>query len=94
MFPLSQMSRGYAVCRKVEGEGPQATRLKRLGICEGRVLEVVQAGDPMILRVIGTSIGLSRKLAGLVLVETPANHPAASAPVSKTSAELLATAKQ
>ena len=100
MVPLSQMSRGIAVCRQVEGDGTHTTRLKRLGICEGRSLEVMQAGDPMILRVIGTSIGLSRQLASLVLVETPvahptpAPHPVVPAPFTKPPAELLATAKQ
>ncbi len=76
MIPLSQMSQGRAICRQVEGDGPLASRLKRLGICEGRPLEVVQAGDPMILRVIGTNIGLSKQLAELVTVEIPASVPA------------------
>jgi Fe2+ transport system protein FeoA len=52
----------------VEGDGPEVTRLKRLGVCGGRRLEIVHAGDPMILRVAGTQIGLSRQLARSVYV--------------------------
>ncbi len=73
MIALSQMTPGNAVCRHVDGAGSHATRLKRLGICVGRTLEVVQAGDPMILRVVGARIGLSKQLASLVTVEPSAN---------------------
>jgi Fe2+ transport system protein FeoA len=57
------------VCLCVEGDGPEVTRLKRVGVCGGRRLEIVHAGDPMILRVAGTQIGLSRQLARTVFVE-------------------------
>jgi len=45
-----------------------ATRLKRLGICEGRQLQLVQSGDPLIVRVVGCRVGVSRSLAEQVLV--------------------------
>lgn len=69
MMSLASSSRGWAVCLHVEGDGPEVTRLKRMGVCTGRRLEVVQTGDPMILSVAGTRIGLSRQLAGVVFVE-------------------------
>ncbi|MGD9854202.1 MAG: ferrous iron transport protein A [Planctomycetaceae bacterium] len=67
--PLSSTMRSSVVCRQVDGDGPEVTRLKRMGICVGRRLEIVHAGDPMILCVAGTRVGLSRKLAACVLVE-------------------------
>ena len=66
---LSHATSGSYRCVDVTGEGEQVTRLKRMGICSGRRITVLQTGDPMILRVVGTRIGLSRDLAGSVVVE-------------------------
>ena len=38
-------------------------RLEVMGLCAGRALEIVRCGDPMIVRVLGTRIGLARSLA-------------------------------
>ena len=46
------------------------TRLKVLGICEGREIRLIQNGSPMVLEVLGTSIGISRKLAEGILIQT------------------------
>lgn len=46
------------------------TRLKQLGICSGRRIQLVKAGDPLILRVLGSRIGLSRRLAQFVIVQS------------------------
>lgn len=70
MTPLSSISNGDVRCLSIEGDGPEVVRLKRLGICSGHRIRVVQAGDPMILEVIGSRIGLSRQLARQVMVET------------------------
>jgi Fe2+ transport system protein FeoA len=49
-----------------------AIRLKSLGICVGREVQLVQAGDPIIIRVLGTRVGLSARLAtGVVVSPTP-----------------------
>ena len=45
-------------------------RLEVMGVCAGRTVEVVQAGDPMIVRVLGTRIGLAAVLARSVHVQT------------------------
>ena len=66
---LDGAAAGCLRCVRVEGDGPEATRLKRLGICEGQVVEVVQIGEPMIVRAAGTQVGLSRRLAHQVSVE-------------------------
>jgi len=47
---------------------PELERLKSMGICLGRTLEVVKAGDPMILKVYGTRIGISARLAEQIQV--------------------------
>jgi Fe2+ transport system protein FeoA len=41
-------------------------RLESMGLCVGRVVEVVQSGDPMIVRVLGTRIGLAAAIARCV----------------------------
>ena len=43
-------------------------RLMSMGVCEGRTVEVVQTGDPLILKVFGSRIGVSARLAERVLV--------------------------
>lgn len=78
MTPLSSVSHGAFRCHSIEGEGVEVVRLKRLGICAGHRIEVVRAGDPMILEVIGTQIGLSRRLASRVLVESVEERAAAN----------------
>lgn len=66
---LSDVSRGLVRCHSVEGTGDEVVKLKRLGICGGHDIDVVQANDPMILLVLGTRIGISRQLAARVMVE-------------------------
>lgn len=69
MTSLSDITSGTARCLSIEGDGAEVAKLKRLGICAGRQLRVLQAGDPMILEVVGTRVGLSRRLAGRVIVD-------------------------
>jgi Fe2+ transport system protein FeoA len=45
-------------------------RLAVLGLCVGRTIEVVQSGDPVIVRVLGTRIGLAAALARSIHVAT------------------------
>lgn len=59
---------GSSDCIGIQVDGDDAVRLKRLGICEGRVIEVIATGDPMIVQVGGSKIGLSRRLATSVFV--------------------------
>jgi len=53
----------------IEAAGPDHVRLEVMGLCPGRIVEVVQAGDPMIVRVLGTRIGLAASLARSVRVD-------------------------
>ncbi|HUI07060.1 MAG TPA: FeoA family protein [Verrucomicrobiae bacterium] len=58
-----------AVIRRVEAEDDSMDRLKALGICIGRQVELVKRGDPLIVRVFGSRLGISARLADRVLVE-------------------------
>lgn len=43
-------------------------RLKSMGVCVGRRLMMIRAGDPMIVKVLGSRIGISARLAERVQV--------------------------
>jgi Fe2+ transport system protein FeoA len=58
-----------AVVRSIETEDAESQRLKMLGVCVGRRVELVKGGDPLILRVFGSRLGLSAALAARVRVE-------------------------
>jgi Fe2+ transport system protein FeoA len=58
-----------AVVRRIEAEDDSMDRLKALGICIGRQVELVKRGDPLIVRVYGSRLGISARLANRVLVE-------------------------
>jgi Fe2+ transport system protein FeoA len=61
--------RQCAVVRRIETDGDDVERLKTLGICVGRRLEVVRIGDPLVVRVFGSRLGLSASLASRVWLE-------------------------
>jgi len=52
----------------VAGNPELQVRLKRMGICDRRTITVLQAGDPMILSVVGAKVAVSRYLAECVQV--------------------------
>jgi Fe2+ transport system protein FeoA len=62
-------ARVCAVVRSVETDDEETQRLKTLGVCVGRRLEVARAGDPLILKIFGSRLGLSAELAKRVQVE-------------------------
>ena len=55
-----------------------AARLMALGLCPGRKVEVVKQADPLIVRVVGTRIGISARLAATVSVRPPNDAAAVS----------------
>jgi Fe2+ transport system protein FeoA len=65
-----------AVVRHIESEDEEIQRLKTLGICVGRRVELLKAGDPLIVRVFGSRLGLSAELAARVWLEvcSPPEH--------------------
>lgn len=71
---LDQLATGVcAIVHHVEASDDDMRRLMSLGICAGRRLELLQRGDPMILRVFGSRLGISRRLAERVQVQ-PCEH--------------------
>jgi Fe2+ transport system protein FeoA len=58
-----------AVVRRVDAGDDDMGRLMALGVCAGRSLELVQHGDPLIVRVLGSRLGVSARLAARVFVE-------------------------
>ena len=58
-----------AVVRGVATDDEDTQRLKTLGVCVGRRLELVRAGNPLILKIFGSRLGLSAELAMRVTVE-------------------------
>jgi Fe2+ transport system protein FeoA len=70
-LPLSEIREPGLFCiQSVSDDGEMSLRLKRLGLCENRRVEVLVAGDPMVVRVVGSRVGLSRELARLVAVDS------------------------
>ena len=62
-------ARVCAVVRRVDTDDEDTNRLKTLGICLGRRVELVRVGDPLILKIFGSRLGLSASLAQRVHVE-------------------------
>lgn len=58
-----------AVIRRIETDGEEIQRLKSLGLCVGRQIKVVKTGDPLIVKIFGSCIGLSASLARCVWLE-------------------------
>lgn len=70
-IPLTQLQPGLpATISEVHADPAETIRLMGLGICAGRRLHVLKAGDPLILRVYGTRVGLAASLAAHVHVQT------------------------
>ena len=58
-----------AVVRSIATDDEDTHRLKTLGVCVGRRVELVRAGNPLILKVFGSRLGISAELAARVQVE-------------------------
>ncbi|QDS99042.1 FeoA family protein [Adhaeretor mobilis] len=55
---------------RVEVDPADMGRVKALGICVGRQVTVVQRGDPLVIRIVGTRLGISSHLASAVFVKS------------------------
>lgn len=56
------------VVQNVEAPDEELERLMAMGVCGGRTVELVQIGDPLILKVYGTRVGVSARLAAKIKV--------------------------
>lgn len=69
-LPLPRIAPGSQVrVAEIDADGEDIGRLMAMGVCVGRLVELVRPGDPLILRVYASRIGVSRRLAERVLVE-------------------------
>jgi Fe2+ transport system protein FeoA len=69
-FPLPRLRSGHcAIVRDVRSGHDDIHRLQAMGICRGREVLLVRSGDPLIVRVLGSRIGVSARLAAHVEVE-------------------------
>lgn len=68
-LPADRLASGECglIC-EIDGDHEDVERLKVMGICLGRRLHVIKRGDPMIVSVMGTRLGIAGRLARHVLV--------------------------
>ncbi|MBU0677312.1 MAG: ferrous iron transport protein A [Verrucomicrobia bacterium] len=57
------------IVAEIDASDDEMARLMAMGVCEGRVIELVKGGSPMILKVFGSRIGVSTRLARRILVK-------------------------
>lgn len=66
---LDRLRSGHCgVVREVEAGDAEVDQLKSMGVCLGREVMLIRAGDPLILKVMATRIGVSARLAARVRV--------------------------
>ena len=66
---LAELKTGEcAIIREVKNRDDHQ-RLLAMGVCEGRLVELIMPGDPLILKVFGSRIGISGRLAEGITVE-------------------------
>lgn len=83
MTRLSLLPEGSAGCiRQIDAPAAEADRLKSMGLCVGRTVVVGRTGNPMLVKVFGSRLGVSSQLAEAVWVERkdPADCTAAGLP--------------
>lgn len=72
---LDQLKRGdCAQVVSVEADSNDIQRLQAMGLCAGRNIELIKQGDPMILRVFASRVGVSRRLGERVMVRACGGH--------------------
>ena len=68
---LAQLTPGeQALVAEVNADAADAVRLKSLGICVGRRVQLVKSGDPLVVRVLGARVGISARLARGIFIRT------------------------
>ncbi len=74
-LPATLLSAGECglICG-IDGNHEDIERLKTMGVCLGRRLHVVKSGEPMIVSVMGTRLGIAEKLARHVFLRPDRDH--------------------
>jgi Fe2+ transport system protein FeoA len=60
------------IVHKIESDDVAIQQLKAMGLCFGRQLEVIRHGNPLIIRLLGSRVGVSARVAQHIIVE---RHP-------------------
>jgi Fe2+ transport system protein FeoA len=69
VIPLDRVEAGHCgLVHEVRAGETEIEQLQAMGVCAGRKVMLVKAGDPMILKVLGSRIGVSARLASQVMV--------------------------
>ena len=83
---LSELPAGaYARVAQVSAHSDDLRRLQALGVCVGRCIQLVKAGDPLIICVVGARVGLSARLAAEVRVTPLAADASTFVPLANAS---------
>jgi Fe2+ transport system protein FeoA len=68
-IPLDQFRTGQcATICEVRADDREAGQLMAMGVCVGRTVMLLRRGDPLILKVLGSRIGVSSRLASRVRI--------------------------
>ena len=70
--------RSFGTICRMEAPDEDSERMMAMGVCAGRTVELVMPGDPLILRVFASRIGLSARLARRVYVLPLDDNPSSS----------------
>ena len=65
----------FGLIQRIDAPGDDAERLMAMGICAGRTVEMIKSGDPLIIKVFASRIGLSARLAEHVFVTPLQTRP-------------------
>lgn len=68
-LPINRLPKGACGLIRTVENAEELTRLQSMGLCIGRRVEIIKPGDPLIVRVFGSRIGLSARMAAHILVE-------------------------
>ncbi|MGB5889000.1 MAG: FeoA family protein [Thermoanaerobaculia bacterium] len=69
VIPLDRVEAGHCgLVHEVRAGEAEIEQLQAMGVCAGRKVMLVKTGDPMILKVLGSRIGVSARLASQVMV--------------------------
>ena len=73
--PLSACSAGVRGWISRVDDGPDANRLKAMGLCAGHLVQVRRAGDPMVVDVFTTRVAVAQQLASGIRITSCREMP-------------------
>lgn len=91
LLPLTEAPLGRPLrVGKVDTNSVDAARLQAMGVCQGRVLEVVKGGNPLVVRIVGSRVGIAARLAIHVLIDASPVEPTLRPHASGEAVDVLA----